>query len=228
MDNETGAPMDRRQALKAIAAAAATATLADGIAPTAAGAQQPVAITPRAKPGAPAPVAGPRGTPTDPHLLTPKADWPRLLTASELATVAVLCDVIIPADERSPGAATVGAPAYINEYVSAPYDWAERALVRVRGGLAWLDVESERRYTRRFTALTMGERTSICDDICYLPDTRPALQVGARFFDLMRDLTASAFYTSAAGMKDLQYMGNVPLAKWDGPPAEVLRKLGLA
>ena len=44
----------------------------------------------------------------------------------------------------------------------------------------------------------------------------------------MRDLTASAFYTSAAGMKDLQYIGNVPLAKWDGPPAEVLRKLGLA
>lgn len=228
MDDETEAPMDRREALKALAAAAASATLADGLTPATIEAQQPVSITPRPKPGAPAPVAGPRGTPTDPHLLTPKSDWPRLLTASELATVAVLCDVIIPADERSPSASSVGAPAYINEYVSAPYDWAERALVRVRGGLAWLDVESERRYTRRFTALTAAQRTAICDDICYLPDTRPALQVGARFFDLMRDLTASAFYTSAAGMKDLQYVGNVPLAKWDGPPPEVLRKLGLA
>jgi hypothetical protein len=136
--------------------------------------------------------------------------------------------MIIPADEKSPSASSVGVPAYINEYVSAPYDWAERALVRVRGGLTWLDVESGKRFAKPFIALTTAQRTLICDDICHVPTAKPDFQAAARFFDQIRDLTASGFYTSDAGMKDLQYVGNVPLAKFDGPPVEVLRRLGLA
>ncbi|HYW51977.1 MAG TPA: gluconate 2-dehydrogenase subunit 3 family protein [Gemmatimonadaceae bacterium] len=229
MSDEQTPSMDRREAIKAIVAAAASASLVDGLTPAVAEAQQPVAITPRPKPGAkPLPTVGPRGTPTDPNLLNAKAAWPRLLSAGELATLTVLCDMIIPADDRSPSASSVGVPAYIDEYVSAPYDWAERALVRVRGGLGWLDIEGEKRFGKRFTALTVAQRTEICDDICYLPKAKPGMEVGARFFDQVRDLTASGFYCSAEGMKDLQYVGNVPLAKWDGPPPEVLKHLGLA
>ena len=29
-------------------------------------------------------------------------------------------------------------------------------------------------------------------------------------------------------MRDLGYVGNVPVPSWDGPPAEVLERLGLA
>src|SRR5262245_36928200 len=82
---------------------------------------------------------GPRGGPWDPNLLRPNKDWPRKLTAAELATLTALVDVIIPADSVSPAASSVGVPAWINEYVSAPYDGQQRDLVRVRGGLAWLD-----------------------------------------------------------------------------------------
>ncbi len=223
-------PMDRREALKVIATAAAGATLVEGLAPLAAEAQQraPGALGRRALPNAPAPPkAGPRGTATDPDLITPTANWPRLLSAVEMMTLAALCDMIIPADDKSPSASAVGAHRYINEYVSAPYDWAERALVRVRGGLVWLDVESQRRFTQRFVALTLAQRTQICDDICFLPKAKPEFQAAARFFDQIRDLTASGFYTTDAGMKDLQYIGNVPLAKFVGPPPEVLRHLGL-
>ena len=229
MSDERTSPMDRREALKVITAAAAVAALADGLLPTVSDAQQVVAPGPKPKVATPPPpVAGPRGTVTDPVLLTPKATWPRLLSAAELATLAVLCDMIIPADDRSPAASSVGAPAYINEYVSAPYEWAERSLVRVRGGLGWLDVESRRRFARRFVALTQAERTQICDDICFYPDAKPQFKAAARFFGEIRNLTQSGFYTSDAGMKDLQYIGNVPLGKFEGPPPEVLRKLGLA
>jgi gluconate 2-dehydrogenase gamma chain len=227
-ENETPS-MDRREALKVITAAAASAAMAEGLLPAAAGAQQPVVPDPKPRTGAAAvpPRTGPRGTVTDPELLNAKAHWPRLLTAAELVTLAALCDMIIPADEKSPSASTVGVPAYINEYVSAPYDWAERALVRVRGGLTWIDVESGKRFGKRFAALGNVERTRICDDICFVPKAKPEFQAAARFFDQIRDLTASGFYTTDAGMKDLQYIGNVALAKFDGPPAEVLRKLGL-
>jgi hypothetical protein len=230
MRDEQTPPMDRREALKVIAAAAASASIAEGLTPAVADAQQPVPITRRPKPGA-APVppkSGPRGTPTDPDLINPKSPWPRLLSAGELATLAALCDMIIPADDRSPAASAVGVPAYINEYVSAPYDWAEHALVRVRGGLVWLDVESEKRFTKKFTLLTLAQRTQICDDICFYPKAKPDYKAAARFFGEIRNLTQSGFYSSDAGMKDLQYVGNVPLARWEGPPPEVLKHLGLA
>lgn len=230
MSDEQTPPMDRREALKVIAAAAASASIADGLSPSALEAQQPVQITPRPKKvGAPVPPkGGPRGTRTDPDLINPTSPWPRLLSTTELATLSALCDMIIPADDQSPAASTVGAPAYINEYVSAPYDWAEAALVRVRGGLVWLDVESGKRFSKTFTLLSVAQKTQICDDICYYPKAKPEHKAGARFFGEIRNLTQSAFYSSDAGMKDLKYVGNVPLAKWDGPPPEVLKKLGLA
>ena len=229
MSDEQIPSMDRREALKVMTAAAATAALADGLVPSAVDAQHAAPAGPKPRTGAAAPpVSGPRGTLTDPVLLNAKANWPRLLTTAELATVAALCDMIIPADDKSPSASAVAVPAYINEYVSAPYDWAERALVRVRGGLTWLDVESEKRFSARFVALSVSQKTQICDDICFLANAKPEFTAAARFFDQIRDLTASGFYTSDAGMKDLQYIGNVPLASFGPPPPEVLKKLGLS
>ena len=213
------AGMERRDALKAMVAATGLPVLASNL--TAQAPQAPAAAPQR-------PAAGPRGTPTDPDLLHPKKDWPRKLSARELATLAVLCDTIIPADAKSPAASTVGVPAYINEYVSAPYDGQMRDLIRVRGGLAWLNTESTERFGRTFIRLSADERTRICDDICFLPRAKPEFQAAARFFDLVRDLTAVGFYTTDAGMRDLQYIGNVALPKFTPPPAEVMRKLGLA
>ncbi len=174
-----------------------------------------------------APRTGPRGTPSDPDLLHPKKDWPRLLTAGELATLTVLCDTIIPADDHGPAASAAGVPAWINEYVSHPSDGSKRDLVRVRGGLAWLDAESKQRFAKSFRTLTMAERHQICDDICFLPNAKSGFKAAARFFDLVRDLSSSGYYSSDAGMKDLRYIGNVALPKFDGPPPEVLRHLGL-
>jgi gluconate 2-dehydrogenase gamma chain len=229
-DDEHTPPMDRREALKVMATAAAAVSLSEGLTPASADAQAPVQIAPR--PRAPSasipPKSGPRGTPTDPDLLNAKATWPRLLGVAELATLTALCDMIIPADDRSPAASAVGVPAYINEYVSAPYDWAERSLVRIRGGLVWLDVESGKRFQKRFVELTIGQRAQICDDICFWTNAKPEFKAAARFFGEIRNLTQSGFYSSDAGMKDLGYVGNVPMATFNGPPAEVLRKLGLA
>jgi hypothetical protein len=111
--------------------------------------------------------------------------------------------------------------------VSAPYEGQMRDLVRVRGGLAWLNVESGKRFGKPFSRLTAPERTQICDDICYLPRAKPEFQSAARFFDLVRDLTAVGFYTTDAGMKDLQYIGNMALPRFDPPPRAVLKHLGL-
>lgn len=224
-DHDEETPVNRRDAIKTIAVAASLPVLGS----------VPAEIEAQAKPAPagqpPAPpqrlTTGPRGTASDPDLLRPKKDWPRKLSTIELTTLAALCDMIIPADEKSPSASAVGAPAYINEYVSAPLEGSARDLVRVRGGVAWLNLESTKRFGRTFSRLTTAEKTQICDDICFVPKATPEFRQGARFFSLVRNLTATAFYTTDEGMKDIGYVGNVALPKWDLPPAPVLKHLGL-
>ncbi|HRQ52003.1 MAG TPA: gluconate 2-dehydrogenase subunit 3 family protein [Agriterribacter sp.] len=52
------------------------------------------------------------------------------------------------------------------------------------------------------------------------------MEQGVAFFNRMRDLTASGFFTSEMGVKDLGYAGNMP-NKWEGVPEDVLKQYGL-
>jgi Gluconate 2-dehydrogenase subunit 3 len=213
--------MDRRQALKimAIAAAVPTITACEPSAPSSGVATTP---TPASNPKA-------KGNAWDPDLVAPVVPWDRTLSDDELEGLAALCDVIIPQDERSPSASAVGAQDFIDEWVSAPYEGNERDAVLIRGGLVWLDREATTRFGDglRFRDLTDEQKTAICDDICYVPNAPEGLETGARFFDRVRFLTSTAFWTTTEGMTDLEYIGNIPMAQWDAPPAEVLQHLGL-
>jgi hypothetical protein len=173
-----------------------------------------------------------RGDAWDPDLLDPQIRWEKVLTEDELAGLAVLCDVIIPADGVSPSASATGCHDYIDEWVSAPYSFGEDDRVLVRGGLAWMDTEASERFgsgggAPRFRDLTIEQRHAICDDICHLPDAAPEHRMPARFFDKVRSLTMTAFYTTEEGMEDIGYIGNVPSPTWGPPPPEVLRHLGI-
>lgn len=219
----TGAvPMDRRHALKVMALAAAAGPALQACAPG--DETTDVAL--------PEPTSNPKaaGTAWDPDLIAPSVPWPRLLTDDELRSLAVLCDVILPADDRSPSASALGAHDFIDEWVSAPYEGNERDLVVVRGGLVWLDREAAERFGEglRFRELSDEQRRAICDDICWSERAAPEHAAAAAFFDKVRDLTSTAFWTTTEGMQDLEYLGNVPLAQWDPPPPEVLRHIGLA
>ena len=213
-------PMDRRMALKVMAVAAAIPGLAS------CGTEvENEASVPQV--GGNTLVAG---TPTDPDLLSSVIPWERVLSQDELDTLASLCDMIIPADDRSPSASQMGTHDYIDEWVSAPYDRMRRDRVLIRGGIVWLDREANRRFgpDQRFRNLTTDRKDQICADIAHVPDAAPGFEAGARFFGRVRDLTASAFWTTEEGMEDLQYIGNIPLERWDPPPPEVLEFLGLA
>jgi gluconate 2-dehydrogenase gamma chain len=230
-DNNNGAPIDgvsRRTALKVLGAAVSLPIL-ENFSARDAEAQAKTAAAPAAAAAQPVRLSsGPRGTASDPDLQRPKKDWPRKLNTTELTTLAALCDMIIPADDKSPSASKLGAPAYINEHVSAPYDGNARDLVRVRGGISWLNLESDKRFGKVFAKLTHEQKTAICDDICYTPKAKPEFVTGARFFSLVRNLTATAFYTTDEGMKDVGYVGNTAMLKWEPPPPAVLKQLGLS
>ena len=174
--------------------------------------------------------AAARGYGTDPDLqrsYPPGELWPLTLTAQTRATAAALCDVIIPADARSPSASSVGVVDFIDEWISAPYPRQQQDRKLVLAGLEWIDGEARRRYSRPFATLSGAEQAAICEQISYAPEAPSSLAEAAAFFARYRDLTAAGFYTTPVGHKDLQYVGNVALASFEGPPREVLAAVGL-
>jgi hypothetical protein len=171
-----------------------------------------------------------RGYGQDPKLLEtykPGDLWPLTLTKEQRRTVAILCDVIIPADEKSPSASQLGVHDFIDEWISAAYPKQQEDRKVILDGLSWLDSESKKRFKKAFVDLSEDQRRQICDDICFEPKAKPAMKKAVQFFARFRDLTAGGFYTTPEGMKDIQYLGNVPLTKFEGPPPEVLAYLKL-
>jgi hypothetical protein len=148
---------------------------------------------------------------------------PKFFTAHEYATVLVLVDLIIPKDERSGSATDAGVPEFM-DFIMLDQPARQTAM---RGGLAWLDVECERRFDKRFLDCAADQRTAVLDAISGIAPPPPNLSHGVAFFRSFRDLTASGFWTSKVGIADLQYMGNTFVAEWKGCPEEALKKLGL-
>jgi hypothetical protein len=169
---------------------------------------------------------------------------PKFFTPHEWDTVRVLVDLIIPRDERSGSATDAGVPEFMDFFLTDPLESdrsRENRQTAMRGGLAWIDAECRRRFGKDFVACAEGERTALLDEIAYskgdeeddeaLRDPRGPrvrLRHGPHFFNSFRNLTASGFWSSKMGIEDLGYVGNTFVAEWQGPPAEVLRKLGLA
>lgn len=168
---------------------------------------------------------------TDPDLSRvyhPGELWPLTLSAAERRTAAVLCDLILPADERSPSASSVGVVDFLDEWVSAPYPQQQADRPIVLTGLHWLDDESTRRFATTFAALDEVRQRAICDDICHEQTAAEGFAEAAHFFARYRDLTAGGFYSTPEGRRDIGYIGNVPRATFEGPPLQVLRTVGLA
>jgi hypothetical protein len=171
---------------------------------------------------------------------------PKFFTPHEWDTVRALVDAIIPRDERSGSATDAGVPEFLDFILIDEPRLAEetRRQTAMRGGLAWIDLECQRRFDKAFVACAEAERTALLDDISQPPPdpppdesdpgpsvevpTLPILSHGRAFFASFRDLTATAFWTTKMGMEDLQYSGNRFVATWDGCPDAALKKLGVS
>ncbi len=169
-----------------------------------------------------------KGYGTDPNLLTGEVPWDRTMTQAQLRTASSLADVILPhVSDESPSASEVNVPDFIDEWISAPYDAQKADRRPILDGLAWIDRESQRRFSKDFHQLSEDQKEQICDDICYQKEALPEYQMGAKFFSKFRNLTLGGYYTTNIGMKDVGYVGNVALRTFDGPPPEVLKQLGI-
>lgn len=147
----------------------------------------------------------------------------KFFTDHEFATITVLADIIIPKDDVSGSASEAKVPEFIEFIVK---DMPNHQ-VPMKGGLRWLDMQCLKRYEKTFKDCSKEQQIELVDQIAYPKKAKADMTQGARFFSLMRDLTASGFYTSEIGVKDLGYAGNQP-NQWNGVPPEVLAQYKLA
>lgn len=149
---------------------------------------------------------------------------PRFFTSAEYRTVRVLGDMVLPRDDRSGSASDAGVPEFMDFTMTdrpRSQDW-------MRKGLAWIDAQSQSRFGKAFADASQSQREAILNDIAW-PDKAPASMAdGVGFFNRFRDLTATGFWSSEVGVKDLRYMGNVFAPNWNGCPPEALKKLGVS
>ncbi len=136
---------------------------------------------------------------------------PKAFNDHEYLTLQKLADYIIP------GAMQAGAPAFIDLLSSQNPELA----AIYTGGLSWLDRRMEARYSASFIAAKPDQQTAMLDLIAYVKNESPELGPGIRFFDWARKMVVDAYYTSPVGIKDLGYMGNTAVAKFEVPKEAV-------
>jgi hypothetical protein len=146
----------------------------------------------------------------------------KFFTAAEMATITLLADIIIPKDEKSGSASDAKVPDFIEFIVK---DMPEHQ-TPMRGGLRWLDIQCLNRFGKTFTDSTKAQQIEVIDLIAYPKKAKPEMAQGVAFFNRMRDLTASGFFTTEMGVKDIGYAGNAP-NKWVGVPADILKHYGM-
>jgi hypothetical protein len=147
----------------------------------------------------------------------------KFLNEHELETIAILCDIILPANENFGSATEAGVDEFIDFIVKdMPYQQTP-----IRGGIMWLDNFANKKYKNEFKNCSAKEQREICDLIAYPGKTKPELKQGEKFFTRMRNLTLTGYYTSKMGIEDLGYKGNTPNI-WDGVPDEVLKEHSMA
>ena len=147
----------------------------------------------------------------------------KFFTAQEMATLTVLADIIVPKDAVSGSASDAKVPDFLEFIVKD----MPKHQTPMRGGLRWLDVQCLKQYGKAFTDCDHQQQIAMVDQIAYPAKAKPEMKQGVSFFNLMRNLTLTGFFTSEMGVKDLGYAGNTP-NRWNGVPDEVLKQYGLA
>ena len=174
-----------------------------------------------------APITAP-GYGTDPNLVKPSVPWPLTLNEGQRASLRIVADLMLPADDHSPSGSALGLDAFIDEWVSAPYPDQQRDRRLILSGLAWLDAESSARFGHGFDAASDSERRAIFDRIAFKNKVAPGYGRPAAFFSRLRGLMLGGFYSRPEGLKDIGYIGNTPSTSYAGPTEEAVAHLHAA
>lgn len=133
-------------------------------------------------------------------------------------TVCVLCDLIIPADERSGSATQAGVPEFLDDWIAfrTEQDENEDLEAEIFGGLMWLDRQSHQLFEKDFAAASADQQKQVLDRVAHPAKASSEDRPWAHFFSTFRSLTVGGFFSSKMGVADLPYLGNRFVPHWKG------------
>lgn len=138
---------------------------------------------------------------------------PLFFTKEEFALVDELTELIIPADEHSPGAKAALVASYIDFRLSESFEETPRTLWR--DGLKLIEQLSQEMHGKSFLASSADQRIALLTRISQ-NEAKPEKPEDL-FFKELKSRTARAYYTSEIGIKtEIEYKGNVSLKEFVG------------
>ena len=147
----------------------------------------------------------------------------KFFTDEEFKKLNTLVDIIMPAGEDSPSATELKVPDFM-EFMMKDQPGNQTPM---RGGLMWLDFEAQELFGKSFNELDKDQVIQIVELVAWPDKAAPEYAGAVRWFNMLRNLTCSGYFSTEAGWKYMDYRGNQPNA-WDGVPQNVLDQYGLA
>jgi gluconate 2-dehydrogenase gamma chain len=136
----------------------------------------------------------------------------KFFTAAQHRTADALTEVIIPTDERSPGARAARVADYLDFVLNEAPAEARQAW---KDGVAALDAASLAQFTKPFADLTDEQQVAIVTDAAR-NEGNPATPL-EKFFVEAKGRTIHGYYTSEIGIhQELKYKGNQFLPEFVG------------
>jgi len=135
----------------------------------------------------------------DMQQIKPATYKPLFFSDAEFAVVERMTDLIIPSD-ATPGAREAGVAEFVDFMIA--HD-RERQY-KFRTGITWLNAHSERLLGHPFAELSQEQQITILEPLAYKAKHREGEEDGREFFGIMREMTATGFYSSEIGYKELE------------------------
>jgi hypothetical protein len=142
-------------------------------------------------------------------------------TDVERKKLTTMVDIIMPKDDESPAASEIGVVDFM-EFMMKDQQYNQ---TRMRGGLMWLDFEADEKYGKSFNELSQDQVIAIVEEVAWPAKAKPEYQGAVSWFNMVRDMTCSGYFSTEPGWKYIGYVGNKPNV-WDGVPQEVMDKHG--
>ena len=192
-DSQSSDPVSRRRALQVLAGWAGGAATFPIVCPALA--SRPGCLNPHAE---------------------ASANWgssaPKFFSPHQMRTIAALSEIIIPADEHSPGATAARVDTYIDAVMAGSAQDLKSFWVQ---GLAAIDRMAASEQGKDFADCNLDEQTALLHKIS--ENEAHPITLEDKFFVAIKRATIDGYYNSEIGIhKELGYQGNTALAEFEG------------
>ncbi len=141
------------------------------------------------------------------------AGAPKFFTPAEFALLDELTEMIIPADDHSPGARAAHVAAYIDFRVSEAFDPKVRD--DWRAGLKSVDTACHKMHDRAFMEAKPDQRLAVLTRMA--KNEQHPKDPEELFFRDLKHAAVQAYYSSKIGIhQEMEYKGNVMLEQFVG------------